>query len=122
MPGTKYTECSFLIPICGDANLSDGDPHPVEYWEWLFDELFERFGGGTLAPGMWEGFYTDPDSGTRVSDESRKYIVAILESELPSLRGFLAECCREFDQKCVYLSVAGDVEFVEHPDLAGDDP
>lgn len=55
MPDPRIVECSFFIPIHGDAALSDGDPHPGDYWVWLFDELFNRFGGGTLAPALWEG-------------------------------------------------------------------
>lgn len=115
MPGRPF-ECSFLIPIRGDVDLSDGDLHPTDAWQWLADEIFVLFGGGTIAPGLWEGFYTDPDSGARIADESRKYIIAIPPDEFDTLRNLLAECCRVFHQKCIYLSIAGEVEFITNPD------
>ena len=58
------------------------------------------------------GFYTDPDTGQRVSDESKRIIAAVSESRLDELRQLLVEACDWFQQKCIYLSVAGRVEFV----------
>jgi hypothetical protein len=113
----QLLECSFLIPIHGDADLSDGDEHRIEDWDWLSEEMFARFGGGTVAPGLWEGFYTDRDTGNRVADESRKYIVALPPDQFDPLRNLLAECCRVFSQKCIYLSIAGEVEFISSPDI-----
>ncbi len=109
-------ECSFLIPISRDVNLSDGGPHDPAVWGWLDDELFIRCGGRTLAPGLYEGFYTDPDTAERVPDQSRKFIVAVAESHLDELRKFLSAACVLFQQKCIYLSVGGQVEFIEAPD------
>ncbi len=56
-------ECSFLIPVRRDSALSDGRPHPRKAWEWLDNELYVRFGGMTLAPGKYQGFYQDPTQG-----------------------------------------------------------
>jgi hypothetical protein len=109
-------ECSFLVPIRRDANLSDGDLHSAESWEWLEAELYASFAGGTLAPGLYQGFYRDPDTGARVSDESRKYIVALPSGEVGKLRELLATACAVFRQKCIYLSIAGQVEFIEADD------
>jgi len=39
-------ECGFYIPIHRDKNLSDGQLHGAEAWEWLDDQLNE-FGGAT---------------------------------------------------------------------------
>ena len=64
MSSEDYRECTFFIPIRRDGNLSDGEPHETDAWEWLDEELFIRFDGGT-------------------------------------------------QQKCIYLSIAGHVEFVE---------
>ena len=114
-------ECAFLIPIVRDANLADGDPHSTESWEWLIDELWDRFGGATIAPGFYEGFYRDPDTGGRVSDKSRKYIVAVGEDQVPRLKQLLAEVCGVFCQKCIYLNIAGRVEFIEAGATAQDD-
>jgi hypothetical protein len=108
-------ECSFLVPIRRDANLADGALHHLRLWDWLSDELHDRFGGATRAPGHYAGFYTDPDTGQRVDDLSRKYTVAVPENDVGRLRSFLSGICVVFQQKCIYLSVAGKVEFIETP-------
>jgi hypothetical protein len=115
MATVALLECSFLIPIRRDANLSDGLLHEADTWDKLEVELFERFGGGTTAPGIYAGFYADPDTGKRVDDESKRLIVAVPESRLGDLRQLVAEACDWFQQKCIYLSVAGHVEFVSKP-------
>jgi hypothetical protein len=109
-------QCEFLIPTCRDCEVSDGLEHEVEEWEWLDTELFLRFDGGTLAPGLYSGFYRDPDTGQRVNDESHKFIVAVTESKVDQIREMLAAACVRFEQKCIYLSVAGRVEFIEASD------
>jgi hypothetical protein len=106
-------ECSFLIPVRRDVHLSDGGEHDADSVDWLTTELFDRFQGATIAPGRYQGFYQDPDTHTRVSDESFKYIVAVPESRLDEIRKLLSAACTIFQQKCIYLSVAGRVEFVE---------
>ena len=93
--------------------MSDGQIHSAEVWAWLDNDLFILFGGRTVAPGLYEGFYPDPESGERVDDQSRRYEVAIPDSELPILRELLVQACDWFEQKCIYLSVAGVVEFVQ---------
>lgn len=105
-------ECSFLIPERRDPKASDGRPHASDAWSWLDEELFARFGRRTLAPGWFEGFYRDLDTGARVDDRSRKFTVAVSRGELDKLRGLLLEACERFAQKCIYLTVAGEVECV----------
>ena len=121
MADFPYVECYFLVPIVRDANLADGEPHTTESWEWLTDELWDRFGGATVAPGFYEGFYRDPDTGERVADKSRKYIVAMSEDKVPQLKRLLAEVCDVFCQKCIYLNIAGRVEFIEADSTAQGD-
>jgi len=104
-------ECSFLIPMRGDRSLSDGKPHSKKAWAWLDRELY-FFGGATRSTEPVEGWYVDPDTGKRVEDLSRKYTVAVARSELFQLRSVLREACVIFQQKCIYLSIAGRVEFV----------
>jgi hypothetical protein len=104
-------ECTFLIPIRGDRGLSAGGPHSQTIWKWLHNKLFE-FGGASRDLELKEGWYRDPDTGKQVIDLSRRYTVALSRRELRSLRKLLEEACAVFSQKCIYLSVAGQVEFV----------
>jgi hypothetical protein len=106
-------ECSFLLPITRDLILSDGGRHSSALWEWLDFELFDRFAGGTVAPGFYKGFYRDPETGERVEDACKQFTVAIEEERLDDLRGLLRAACLLFGQKCIYLSIAGHVEFIE---------
>ena len=112
MSDERIVECSFFVPTRRDANLSDGRPHGADTWEKLTDELFARFDGGTAAPDLYRGFYRDPDTGQRVDDESRRYLVAVPKSRVSEVRQLLADVCDWFQQKCIYLSVGGEVEFV----------
>ena len=45
----KFIECSFLIPIRGDAALSDGSSHSTEQWDWLTGELWSRSGQSSVG-------------------------------------------------------------------------
>jgi hypothetical protein len=110
----KLLECSFLIPIRRDRHLSDGNLHRKQAWQWLNLQLYE-FGGATRATELYEGWYVDRDTKEPVNDFSKKYVVAIPRGSLGRLRSTLREACRVFQQKCVYLSVAGAVEFVGGP-------
>jgi hypothetical protein len=110
----RLLECSFLIPFRRDALLSDGKPHLRSAWRWLEDSLLP-FEGGSRDTAPTEGWYPDPDTGARVWDRSRRYVVAIARKRVDELRAVLAEACRVFRQKSIYLSVAGHVEFVEGP-------
>ena len=115
MVSPKYIQTEFLIPIRRDSELSDGGHHPAEAWDWLRVRLWEEFGGSTKAPGLYEGFYRDPDTGARVHDKSRKYIVALPKTKLKALCRLLEDSCWIFQQKCIYLNVAGQVQFIELP-------
>lgn len=70
-------ECSFYIPTCPDEAFGNSLFHPDDVWDWLDFELDSRFRGRTNAPGVYQGFYHDPDTGQKVSDESIKIIVAV---------------------------------------------
>jgi len=106
-------ECSFLVPIRRDKEISDGKLHPERKWRWLNEGLFELFGGHTLAPGFYQGQWLNPKSGVPIADESRKYIVAVPRKRVDELRQLLAEACTAFQQQAIYLSVAGHVELIE---------
>jgi hypothetical protein len=110
----RLLECSFLISLRRDANLSDGRPHARKAWNWLEGQMLP-FGGGTEAVEHYKGWYPDPDTGQRVRDVSKKYFVALAREEVGRLRSLLQEACGVFQQKRIYLSVAGYVKFVEGP-------
>jgi hypothetical protein len=112
MPSGYLAECSFLIPLTRDSVLSDGLKHETSAWEWLETELDIRFEGFTEAPGYYRGSYRDPDTGERVNDESKQYVVALDLNRIEELRELLSIACDTFQQKCIYLSIAGQVEFV----------
>ena len=99
MPKQNLVECSFLIPVRRDANLSDGKIHAPELWAWRDEELLDRFYGRTVAPGRYEGFYVDPDTQEKVSDESMRFVVAVERADLRDLRDLLSAACVEFQQK-----------------------
>ena len=115
MARKRLQECAFLIPMRRDRNLSDGKLHEPPTWSWLEKELM-AFGGATRAPNLYPGWYPDPDTGEQVWDRSRKYFVAVAPTRLNELRALLRKACGRFRQKCIYLSVAGEVEFVENGD------
>jgi hypothetical protein len=114
MARKPLVECGFYIPTHRDKNLSDGELHSAAAWEWLEDQLHE-FGGATKATQLYHGWYVDPDTAERVDDLSWRYEVALPRRRLGRLRAILREACGVFRQKCIYLSVAGLVEFVEGP-------
>ena len=108
-------ECSFLIPLRRDKELADGEEHDPEAWRWLLDELVSRFSGGRRGNHTESGFYTDPDTGEIVWDESYEFTIAAPAKEVPRLRRLLVEACSVFAQKCIYLEVAGIAELVSGP-------
>jgi hypothetical protein len=118
MTQQSVLECSFFIPLKRDGHLSDGAKHEEDAWQWLRNELYVRFSGITTAPGIYQGVYVDPDTRDQVSDESFRFIVAIDELQIDSLRLLLRAACIMFAQKCIYLSVAGRVEFIGPPEVS----
>lgn len=108
-------ECAFFIPVRRDAHLSDGKKHKPILWKWLDSELYRQFEGGSQASGLYRGFYKDPDTGERVEDESRRFLLAVPQSRLIELRSFISGLCLLFQQKAIYLSIGGIVEFIEAP-------
>lgn len=52
-------------------------------------------------------------------DESRKYWIALPADKADDLRAMLRRACHTFDQRAIYLSVAGRVEFVVADPQAG---
>jgi hypothetical protein len=109
---SHLVECGFYIPIHRDKSLSDGEAHLPETWEWLQDSLYD-FGGATGSSALHFGWYKDRDTKERVHDQSLRFEVALPRRQVAKLRALLRQACWVFEQKCIYLSVAGLVEFVE---------
>jgi hypothetical protein len=85
--------------------------HELKCWDWLEAQI-SQFGGATYSNDTTTGWYEDPDTHERVWDESWRYAVAVPRRQVRRLRSLLADACVVFEQKCIYLSVAGHVEFV----------
>lgn len=112
MPSQPRSECRFLIPLRRDSETSGGEMHTTEAWQWLKEELVERFGGWTVIPGV-QGEWKSASSGKTVADESLQFTVAVADESLDEMRTFLRKACVVFAQQCIYLSIAGHVEFLD---------
>lgn len=110
--------CVFLIPVVRD---SDRKPHPPILWRLLQDALVRSFGAVTgpeavlyyrrreAVPGAWS-----PGEGqTPVEDLSRKCTVAVPADQVDDLRALLRRVGNSFDQRVIYLEVAGYAELLE---------
>jgi hypothetical protein len=110
--------CVFLVPIVRD---SDRKPHPPVLWRLLQDALIRKFGALSgpetvlyyrkteAVSGMWS-----PGEGEEaVEDLSRKYTVAIRADQVNELRALLRRVGNSFDQRVMYLEVAGYAELLE---------
>jgi hypothetical protein len=110
--------CVFLIPVVRD---SDRKPHPPVLWRLLQDALLNAFGAVTgpetvlyyrnpvAVPGAWS-----PGAGQEpVEDLSRKYTVAVPEDRLDEIRSLLRRAGNTFDQRVMYLEVAGYAELLQ---------
>ena len=108
----------FLIPVVRD---SDRKPHPPILWRLLQDALMRSFSAVTgpetvlyyrnreAVPGAWS-----PGEGQGpVEDLSRKYAVAIYVDQVDNLRALLRRAGNSFDQRVIYLEVAGYAELLE---------
>ena len=112
----RLVECSFLLPIVRD---SDRAPHPPIVWRLLQDAIRATFPQGHSGPELLyrdvesvPGEYVEDATKRIVRDERRRYTIAISRSKLEDLRRLLRSVANTFDQKAIYLSVAGEVEFV----------
>ena len=100
--------CEFLMPIVRNGNRQE---HEAWVCEALHSALYERFGGYTVASTVYSGTYRDA-SGECINDVSRMYKVALAPSQLGIMREILKHTAKVFDQESVFLSVQGNVEFV----------
>ena len=88
-------------------------------WRLLQDAIRAAFPQGHSGPELLykdvvtvPGEYVEDATKKVVRDQSRRYTIAISRSKLEELRRLLRRAANTFDQKAIYLSVAGEVEFV----------
>jgi hypothetical protein len=107
----------FLVPLVRD---SDRRPHPPILWRLLQDALIERFDAMT-GPEMvlyyrnakpLAGTWSPRQGAEPVEDLSRKYTVAITAKQVGELRDLLRRVGNSFDQRVMYLEVAGYAELL----------
>ncbi len=114
----RLLECLFLIPLTGDPELSLGERHSDQVWEWLARELMTRYeepaeiDGSPVQPPPYENW----DVARPPHSEFRRFTIAVKGAEIDDLRRLVADCCDVFDLKSVELSVAGAVETVRRHD------
>src|SRR5438067_2570869 len=112
----RRVQCEFFIPI---VRNSDRKPHQPVAWNLLVNEIRRVFPAGhsgpetfyrgdALVPGEYEGSAGEPP----IKDSSRRYLLAIPVRKVDDLRQLLRKVANTFDQKAIYLSVKGDVEFI----------
>jgi hypothetical protein len=119
----RRVQCEFFVPIVRD---SDKKPHQPVAWNLLVNEVRRLFPAGHSGPetfyrgdSLVPGEYEESPATQPVQDISRRYILAISEAKVNDLRLLLRMAAHTFDQKAIYLSVAGSVEFVVPTDDDG---
>lgn len=111
-------ETRFLVPIHEDADVGSGDVQPYYRWENLQKDLLTMFGAWTLSPGLYEGEYSDPDTGKPIRDKSKQYIVALGEERIHELKQYLKESVAvNFRQKVIYFFNGREVEFIKSAEI-----
>jgi hypothetical protein len=112
----RPVQCEFLVPI---VRNSDKQPHQPTTWKSLGDEIRRAFPAGHSGPetfyrgdSLVPGEYEDSPGDPPITDTSRRYLLAISPSRVEELRQLLRRAANTFDQKAIYLSVKGDVEFI----------
>lgn len=117
----EYIRCAFVIPIVRD---SDRGEHPPIAWRLLHENIRQLFDGyqGPQEVSNIRGYFqdlepvggewTNPETGERKPDVSRKYTIAVRPQQVPELRSVLLRAGNTFDQQSVYFEVGEAVEFL----------
>lgn len=119
-PGTPAPRpvCVFLIPVLRD---SDRKPHAPILWRLLRRTLVRTFGAFTGPEGVLcyrirlpvAGIWLADEFPDPVEDKSRRYTVAIPSGRVSELRALLRRAGNAFDQRAIYLEIAGYAELLE---------
>lgn len=109
-------QCEFFVPL---VRNSDKEPHQPTAWTLLGNEIRRVFPAGHSGPetfyrgdALVPGEYEDNPGEPAIKDTSRRYLLAIPADQVERLRQLLRKVANTFDQKAIYLSVKGDVEFI----------
>jgi len=119
----QLVQCEFFVPI---VRNSDKNTHQPTAWNLLVNEIRRVFPAGHSGPetfyrgdALVPGEYEDNPQNPPVKDISRRYLLAIPETKVDDLRLLLRKAANTFDQKAMYLSVKGNVEFVSATESDG---
>jgi hypothetical protein len=120
----RLVQCEFFVPI---VRNSDKQLHQPSAWALLGNEIRRVFPAGHTGPETFyrgdaplvPGEYEDCPQNPPIQDTSRRYLLAIAEAKVDDLRQLLRKAANTFDQKAMYLSVKGDVEFVSATESDG---
>src|ERR1700752_4072048 len=112
----RQVQCEFFLPV---VRNSDKKPHQPVAWNLLVNDIRRLFPAGHSGPetfyrgdALVPGEYEESPRLPPVKDVSRRYILAIPGKRVHELRRLLRMAANTFDQRAIYLSVAGKVEFV----------
>jgi hypothetical protein len=112
----RMLQCEFFVPV---VRNSDKGPHQPSAWIELGKEIRREFPAGHSGPETFyrgdavvPGEYEDKPGEPPIPDTSRRYLIAIPTNRIDTLRQILRKVANTFDQKAIYLSVKGDVEFI----------
>ena len=106
-------QTSFLIPISEDKDFGEGEIHLDWKWSYLESELYEKFGGWTMANNLLRGGWVNPKSKERIEDISRKYFVDIKRKDFSKLVSLIGIFTGIFKQNCIRLECDRKVQYVE---------
>lgn len=99
---------TFLLPLA----YNDGSPVPKATLQRIFQEIFLRFHGWTVA-GEVKGAYRMRQTGRKRVEKLLQVWVVVEEEDLPDLRKAVSEFGALLEQEVMYFEVAdSDVEFL----------
>jgi hypothetical protein len=99
-------KCVILLPMF----FNDGREVPVEMLDAILDEVYDLFGGFTVAD---TGYGEYPmRSGRKAHDVLLEIWVAVEPARIRELRKLVAKCAATLRQESIYFEVGGDVELL----------
>lgn len=110
----KFIKTEILIPMREDKSFGTSELHSHFRWQLFKKKIFILFDGYTQCPGTYKGAWRDPDTKSKIDDDSLKFEVAVKENELEKMRDLIKNFVGPlFRQKVICLTVKGNIEFIE---------